>query len=170
MKRLTLFLCFMILILFSDCGYHISGTGKHIPDYIKTIIIPDFENKTTKFQAEKFVNISIKEEFIKKSNLVLTDRMSEADSILEGEILKFDVKSLSLSENDSSDLYKVKIILNIRFIDLKTSKIIFEGKNLRFSDNYEINSGDFFSQEIKILSRIAKKFASSIVSIILENF
>jgi len=69
----------------------------------------------------------------------------------------------------------------VRFIDLQTNEIIFEGQDINFSDSYEINvyggemgefnaAEDFFSQETETLAKIAGEFASSVVTTILENF
>jgi outer membrane lipopolysaccharide assembly protein LptE/RlpB len=178
MKKLqviaTLFLLAALLLL-SNCGYRLSGFTQQIPDYIRSIAIPDFENKTTRFQADQFVTFAVKEEFIKRSKLILMDDTTSADSLLEGTINSFDVKPISYSENASANLYRVSITISVRFIDLKTSDIIFEGASINFNDTYSIESGedindDFFSQETETLLKIAEEFAASVVTTILENF
>ena len=111
-------------ILSCSCGYHLSGTGSQIPDHIKSIHIPDFENKSNRFQAEQFVTFAIREEFIRRSNLVLVDNLSKADSILEGEITGFDVKPVSYSNTAQANLYRITIRLVVKFIDIRNNKII----------------------------------------------
>ena len=75
MKRLILItsicVCLAMGMVLNNCGYKLSGFSKQIPDHIKTIIIPDFENKTTRFQAEQFITFAVRDEFIKRSDLVL---------------------------------------------------------------------------------------------------
>jgi hypothetical protein len=106
---------------------------------------------------------------------------SRADSILEGTITQFNVKPLSYADDASANFYRVSISVSVRFIDLKTNEIIFEGENISFNDSYEIDiygdaagefneAEDFFSQETEILAKIANEFASSVVTTILENF
>jgi len=173
MKQAKIFLMFLILIcgiLTYSCGYHLSGSGNQIPDYVKSIYIPDFENKSNRFQAEQFVTFAIREEFIRRSQLVLVDSLSKADSILEGEITRFDVKPVSYSDTAQANLYRVTINLAVKFIDMKNNNIIYENKGVSFSDQYEIETGDFFSQETEALEKISSEFAASIVSNILENF
>ena len=167
----------LILAVFftSGCGYKLSGFGNQIPDYIRSIAIPEFENKTTRFQADQFITFAVKEEFIKRSRLRLVDRAEQADSVLEGKILRFTVKPLSYSENASANVYRVSIIISVRFIDLKTNEIIFDGDSISFTDSYALDSeaeieDDFFSQETDILLEIAEEFATSVVTTILENF
>lgn len=173
--------CLAMGMVLTNCGYKLTGFSKQIPDHIKTIIIPDFENKTTRFQAEQFITFAVRDEFIKRSDLVLVEDESRADSTLEGTITQFNVRPLSYAEDASANFYKVSISVSVRFIDLKTNEIIFEGQNISFSDSYEIDvygdaagefdaAEDFFSQETETLAKIAGEFASSVVTTILENF
>ena len=169
-KNINFIIFLLILIIFNQCGYRLTGTGKQIPDHIKTIAIPNFVNKTTRYQAEQFVTNALREEFIKRSKLTLVDRVSRAQSVLEGNITRFDVIPVSYSSDATANLYRITIVLNVRFIDIKTGKIIFENQNMSFTDTYVIDYGDFFSQETETLIKISGEFAASIVSIILENF
>jgi hypothetical protein len=172
MKKQALFIMCLIgwLSLFYSCGYRLAGTGRQIPDHIHTIVIKNFVNKTTRYQAEQFVTFAVRDEFIRRSSLKLVENITQGDSLLEGEIVGFDVVPMSYSDSASANLYRVIITLDVRFIDLETDQIIFESRRLNFSDSYEIDSGDFFSQETRAIQKISKDFAASIVSTILENF
>jgi hypothetical protein len=175
-RRLMKYRCAVLTVLIltllslANCGYRLSGYGNQVPDYIKTIFIPDFDNKTTRFQAEQFVTYAVRDEFIKRSHLTLVDNREKADSLLEGEISRFDVAPISSTRESTANLYKVRILLKVKFIDLKTDNIIYQDENLLFMDTYEIDTGDFFSQETETLKKISAKFASSVVTTILENF
>jgi hypothetical protein len=158
------------LLCLTHCGYRLSGYGKQVQDYIKTILIPNFVNKTTRFQAEQFVTFAVRDEFIKRSKLKLVDSRSHADSLLEGKITNFDVQPITATKDRTANIYSVKILLQVKFLDLKTDKTIYADDNLLYVDTYEIDTGDFFSQETAVLKKIADKFASSVVSTILENF
>jgi hypothetical protein len=160
----------LLLLLAVNCGYRLAGSGARLPDYIKTITIPSFDNKSTRYQAEQFATIAVRQEFIKRSRLQLVESREKADSLVEGEVLEFDVKPISSSKEINANLYKVRILLAVRFIDLRQGKLLFEGQNINFTDTYEIATGDFFSQETRTLQDIAEKFAESVVTAILENF
>ena len=171
MKRIITYIFILVFVSVSaGCGYKVSGSGKYLPQDLKTIAIPDFDNKTTKAEAEQFVTFAIRDEFIKRSSMKLVDRTDEADALLEGEITKFTVKPLSYSYLGSTNQYTVKITLNITFINLKTNTVIYQNKNMDFTEDYEIESGDFFSQETDALQKISEKFAKGIVSALLENY
>ncbi len=172
MKKTYIYIILIVslTVIFSGCGYKISGSGKYLPEELKTVAIPDFENKTTRAEAEQYVTYAVRDEFIKRSALKLVDKTSDADALLNGEIIRFAVKPLSDSYIGSVNQYIVNITLNVTLINLGNNKIIYEKKNLSFMENYNIEDGDFFSQETEALQKIAEKFASSIVSQILENF
>ncbi|MCP5101788.1 MAG: LptE family protein [bacterium] len=179
MKKIRLISLLAVLLFTAavagNCGYRLSGFGKQVPDHIRTVVIPDFENKTTRLQAEQFVTFAVKDEFIARSDLVLVNTRDEADAVLEGEIVSFNVTPVSITDEGSASLYKLSIVLSVRFIDLKNNNIIFEGKSIGFNDtydfgDYEVDGMDFFSQETEKLSEIAERFAESVVTTILENF
>lgn len=155
-----------------NCGYKLAGFSTQIPDHVRSVYIPDFENKTTRYQIDQFITFAVREEFIKRSRLNLVDRQENADAMVEGVITKFDVKPQSFTEDSSANLYKLSIEVSVRFIDLKTSNVIFESSGIDFIDTYEFDEeeGDFFSEETITLKEIAEKFAESIVVSILENF
>lgn len=174
-KGLLILVVLTLAITATHCGYRLSGYGKQIPDHIRSISIPDFENKTTRIQAEDFVTFAVREEFILRSSLRLVGDPDMADAVLEGTIVSFDVTPASVDARGSADLYKLKIVISVRFIDMVNDKLIFEGKNISFSDSYEmydteVEEMDFFSQESRHLEKVAERFAESVVISILENF
>ena len=170
MKKLTWIPILVLLVGMVGCGYRLTGFNTQIPSHIKNIAIPAFENKSLRYQADQYITYAIKEEFIKRSNLVLVDKTEGADSLLEGIIKKFDVRPISYSNDASGNLYKVTIEVSVRFIDLKNNKVIFEGEGVSFTGNYEIDNSDFFSQETQTLLKISEECADSVVTTILENF
>ena len=168
--RVHLIIYIFIGLCCTNCGYHFVGIGSEIPPEIKTVYIPDFNNKTTQFQAEQYVSEALRKEFIKRTDLELVDNYNGADSVLEGEIKKFEVKPISYSQHGSANLYTVSIHLTVKFIDLRNNKTLFENSSLKYSDSYEIGSGGFFALEQETLENIAKEFAASIVTIIFQKF
>ncbi len=163
------------MALFTGCGYRLSGFSNQIPPEIRTIAIPDFQNKTTRFQADQFITFAVKEEFIKRSKLRIVDRVDQADSVLEGTISSFTVVPISYSEDSMANLYRITISANVRFINLQNNQVIFEESDINFTDSYSLENAsqfqdDFFSQQTDTLQKIAEKFAASVVTTIMENF
>lgn len=166
--------CILISIIlvpfFVNCGYHLSGAGSTLPEGVKSIAIPDFENRSSSPDAQQYITFAIRDEFITRSKLKLINNISEADLVLEGKITKFKVKPLSYTNKVSANLYSLTLILDVKLIDTINNKIIYNNSSLKFSDTYDIDSSDFFSQEGATMDKIAKDIASTIVTGILENF
>jgi len=156
-------------LMISGCGYRLSGTGAFLPEHVRTILIRNFENQTSRYQAEQFVTFAVRDEFIRRSRLKMVEATEQADAVLEGKIISFAVTPVSYSES-AADKFQVSILLEIRLMDLKQGRVLFENKRLRYVDSYEIDSADFFSMETESLQRISKAFAASVVSTILEDF
>lgn len=179
MKNLQIITALLVLaacvLLCGGCGYKLSGYSNQLPAQLRTVAIPDFQNKTTRFQADQYITYAVKEEFIKRSNLVLVDRVDRADAVLEGTITSFNVAPITYSEDATANMYRVTITANVRFINKHNNEVIFEGTDIAFSDSYSLETGgplpdDFFSQETVTLQKIVEQFAASIVTTIMENF
>lgn len=179
----TAVLCIISLFV-TGCGYRLSGYGSQVPDHVRTIFIPDFDNQTTRHQVEQYVTFAIRDEFIRRSRLELADSESSADSMLEGKILSFEVVPVSYDSDASANVYRITLKINVRFIDLKRNQVIYESSGLKFSETYDIDpsdlapgsdphqfdTSDFFTQETGTLKEISEELAESIVTTILENF
>jgi TolB-like protein len=166
----TLWLLLLIPLLNLQCGYRLSGRGRNLPATAQTIAIPEFINETSRYQAERFVTTAIKEEFIKRSRLRLSASVDKADLVLEGRISAFETVPISYSNRGAANLYEVSITINVRLIDMKKNELFYKGDGLVFHETYETAAADFFSQDTGSLIKIAAKFASSVVSSILDNF
>jgi hypothetical protein len=166
----TSWLLLLISLLNLQCGYRLAGRGRNLPATAQTIAIPEFKNETSRYQAGQFVTTAIREEFIKRSRLRLSASIDKADLILEGRISAFKTEPISSTNRGAANLYEVRITINVRLIDTKKNELFYEGDGLVFSETYETDAADFFSQETGSLIKIAAKFASSVVSSILDNF
>jgi len=162
-------LMLFVAVMLYGCGYRLSGTGAFLPGHVKTILIRNFENETSRYQAEQFVTFAVRDEFIRRVRLKMVEGMDEADAVLEGRIISFTVTPVSYSES-AADKFQVSIVLDIRLMDLKEGRVLFENRHLRFVDAYEVDSADFFSMETESLQRISRAFAVSVVTSILEDF
>lgn len=166
----TSWLLLLISLLNLQCGYRLAGRGRNLPATAQTIAIPEFKNETSRYQAERFVTTAIKEEFIKRSRLRLSASIDKADLVLEGRISAFETVPISYNNRGAANLYEVRITINVRLIDMKKNELFYKGDGLVFRETYETAAADFFSQEAGALTKIAAKFASSVVSSILDNF
>ena len=157
---LKILLCVLMILTTFHCGYKLAGTSSIIPAELKTIFIPDFGNKTTKFQASEFISNAIRDEFIQRTKLKLVNSITKADSKIEGKITGFKLSPVSYASDGNANLYEVLIVINLSFINLKTGEIIYKVSKLQFTDSYNLESGDSVGFENEALRKIAKRFAS----------
>jgi len=167
-KRAWLLLPLALLSL--HCGYRLSGRGNDLPPAARTIAIPDFKNQTSRPQADQFVTFAVREEFIRRSRLLLVEDQANADLVLEGTITAFKTTPVSYSDAGAANLYEVRLTMDVRLIDMQSGEVFYQGNGMSFQEIYETETSDFFSQETGSLAKIGAKFAASIVSSILENF
>ena len=171
MKRCAVgFLLLPIALFHLQCGYRLSGHARNLPPGAGSIAIPAFKNQTSRPEAEQFVTFAVRDEFVRRSRLRLIEAQREADLLLEGAITGFTVTPTSYSAEGVANLYSVRLVLEVRLVDMKSGEILFQGSGLSFQETYETDNADFFSQETGSLTKIAEKFASSIVTSVLENF
>jgi hypothetical protein len=169
MKKTT-GLLLVLALLSLHCGYRLSGRGRNLPPAARTIAIPDFKNQTSRPQVDQFITFAVRDEFIRRSRLHLVEAQANADLLLEGTITAFTTTPISYSDAGAANLYEVRLTMDVRLIDMKSSELFYQGTGLSFQETYETDNADFFSQETTSLAKIAAKFASSIVTSILENF
>ncbi len=169
MKK-TAWLLLPLALLNLHCGYRLSGRGNTLPPAARTIAIPNFKNQTSQPQADQFITYAVREEFVRRSRLLLVEAQAKADLVLEGTVTGFKTTPVSYSEAGAANLYEVRLTMDVRLIDMQSGEVFFQGNGLSFQETYETESTDFFSQETGSLAKIAAKFAASIVTSILENF
>ena len=169
MKKIVLLLIVCACVMLTGCGYKLAGTSKSIPSHIHSVCVNDLDNRTVRYKAEYFLSEAIRKEFIQRSGLKLVADQEKADSLIEGEILRFDVIPVSAT-GDYSRVYSVKLTVNVRFIDRVNKQLIYENKKLSVEKTYNIQFGEHMSLETEALEGVSDEIAESVVIAILENF
>ena len=79
-------LLILVTLTGSSCGYTLAGRGSFLPDYIKTIGIPTFENRTTLFNLETQLTQKVRSEFIGRGQYQIVPEATNVDAVLTGEV------------------------------------------------------------------------------------
>ena len=66
----------------------------------------------------------------------------------------------------------ITINAKVRLLDRHTKQILFRGEDLVFRESYEVTSdlNSFFQEQDPAFDRLARDFAATLVSSVLENF
>ncbi len=174
-SRCRLFLCCALLLLssgYTEC-YKPAGRGDGLPKHIKTLAIPAFQNPSLRFKVEQRFTSAMFDEVVRRSrSLNVVSTAEGADAVMLGTIKSFGFRHVLLNDFGRGRVVEVTIVVGLTVRDQTKNKIIFDNQNYVFRDEYEI-SGDpktFFSEEGPAVDRIARDFAKSVISTIMEGF
>jgi len=163
--------------LSSSCGYALAGRGSFLPDYIKTIGIPTFVNRTTIFNLETMMTQKVRAEFIGRGKYQILPQNTGVDALLTGEVTSVNIQPASFNPQQLASRYAITMTARIELRDLRENKVLWENPSVMFRQEYEATSGRsavdpaaFFQQDTTALERLSTEFARTIVSAILEAF
>src|SRR4030042_6059507 len=107
----NVFSIFCIFLLWG-CGYRMVGKETHNPPGLNSIAIPTFVNKTFEPGIEIQFTQAFLREFIQDRRVKLVDR-KEADSLLEGVVTSFNLRSVSYDRSGLALEYKATVVLDL---------------------------------------------------------
>lgn len=154
------------------CGYTLVGRGAFIPDYIHSVAIPTFENRTARFEVEVRITDAVTREFVSRGDYRVVSDASAADAVLRGEILSFVARPVGLQRGQEAQTFQVEIRAAVTFTDLVENEVLFTNSSFLFRDEFEFpeDPNALFDVEIGAVDEIADEFARSVVTSILEGF
>jgi hypothetical protein len=163
--------------LSSSCGYALAGRGSFLPDYIRTIGIPTFLNRTTVFNLETLLTQKVRAEFIGRGKYQTLPESTGVDALLTGEVTAVSIVPSSFNQQQLATRYSINMTARIELRDMKSNKVLWENPSVTFREEYDATSGKtsvdpaaFFEQDTTALERMSTAFARTIVSSILEAF
>ena len=165
----------------SGCGYALSGRGSSLPDYIRNIGIPLFENRTPFVTIEQLFTEKVRVEFQSRGRYAVQPDVPGADAVVRGEITGISATPAAFGNQQLATRYRFTVTVSVKVDDLTQQKTLWENPSLTFSDEYELQNqlsgGDtaaqgasFLAQERALMERLSTDFARSVVSSILEAF
>ena len=171
------FLALAAAALSSSCGYALAGRGSFLPDYIRVLGIPMFENATPYQTVEQVFTQKVRLEFQSSRRYTVVPTDEGADGIVRGQITSISSQPVSLTDTQLASRYRITVVVKIAFEDVKAQKVLWENPSLSFSDEYElanrasgVDVSAFVGNERVVLERLSEDFARSVVSAILEAF
>ena len=178
LRRLLLLLLTLVSAgVTPGCGYALAGRGSFLPDYIRTIGVPTFANRTTVFNLETNLTQKVRAEFIGRGKYRILPESTDADALLVGDVLSATLTPVGFAANQLVSRYALTVTAHIELRDLRENKTLWESSSLIFRQEYEPKTGGptqdvsaFFGQDVNALERMNTDFARTIVSSILEAF
>jgi outer membrane lipopolysaccharide assembly protein LptE/RlpB len=172
-RTLTSFACAWLLLA-SGCGYHTVNSAVHLPKSVHTLAIPTFANNTQSYRTEVVFTQAVDREFTARTRykLLNTDNAADADAILHGTILKFEVTPLTYnSQTGQTASYLITITTKVVVND-RDGRVLYQNPALLFRQQYQTTQDlvSFIQEDPAAVQRLSRDFAGALVSDILESF
>lgn len=169
MKIAKLFIVFAVLL--GGCGYHLEGTGSSLPPHIKTIGLPVFQNNSQGYQVEQKITTNVMNVLIQRGRYKVVPEAQGVDAVLKGTITSVSLYPATFTADARANQYNVIINARVVFTDLVDKKVLFQNPSFVFRGQYQIANQDIYlDRQSTAIDQIAKDFAESVVSAILEGF
>lgn len=157
---------------FTDCYKPVTNSG--LPAHVKTIAVPafKFEAKGLRYRVESRFTEAVTREIIRRGNgLKVQASTKGADAVVEGNIRDFTFSGVVLDREGRARVYEVTIVSAVTIRDLDNDKILYDNQNFIFRDSFEFSEDprSFFNEEDPAVERMARAFAESVVSTIVNG-
>lgn len=163
---------FALMAANSGCGY----TNRAIlPNNIRTIAIPPFENKIPPqdtFTYETGLEIDVTEAVIDRilfdGNLKVAD-IKKADSRLEGTVIAYYQEATRFDALDGVSEYRLYLVCKLKLIDQRTNTVIWDEPSFSGDTEYFI-TGSTAKPESSAVKSVMTEFAKNVVNRIVEDW
>jgi len=160
-------------MLAAGCGYHPAGRSTRLPQSIGSIAVPAFENKTHTYRIEQVLTSAVLRELVTRTKYqILPANDGTADAVLHAEVLSTSASPLTYDSSTGRASSEVVTVMVAVKLVAKDGRLLYENRNYTFRDEYQVSREitSFFDEQSPALQRIARDFASGLVSDLLEAF
>lgn len=162
----------VVAALLSACGYRLSGQSVALPEGVEAIGIPTFINRTTRPDLEQRITEQVTAQFSTRGRIRIVADEEGADAVLLGTILTYITNPVVINEQGRASRYEIRITASVVLREAKTDRLLWQDDHYLFRGQYDVpaTTEAFVDQEIVAIDEVARDFARSVVTAILEGF
>ena len=170
--RVSLFILMLCFVSgFAECYKPV--TKNQLPARIKTVAVPAFqmESQALRYKIEsRFTDAVMREVVHRGRGLRVQGQREGADAVIEGVIRSFYFGGVLLDDKGRARLFEVTIVAAVTVRDQTENRVLYDNQNFVFRGEYEFASDprSFFNEEDTAVLRMARSFAESIVSTLIN--
>ncbi len=172
-KNLLAAIASLAVLSASGCGYHQAGAATHLPASVRTLAVPIFASKVQAYDTEvAFTQAVVHELNTRTKYRILNSADADADATLHGTILTQITSPLTYdAASGETSSYLITLTAKI-ILTARDGRVLYENDNLLFHEQYQstLDLSTFIQEAPPAVNRMARDFASAIVSDILESF
>jgi outer membrane lipopolysaccharide assembly protein LptE/RlpB len=152
------------------CGYQMVGKETHVPPGLNSIAVPTFKNRTYEPGIEVPFTQAFLNEFILDRRVKVVSR-AQADSLLEGSITNFRMRSVSYDQSGRALEYQTSVVLDFTLKD-RTGKVLWEEKNFSETQWFRASSNVLTNEANKnvAIQQIGRLVADRLRNRFFQNF
>lgn len=170
--RATAFLATLFLVSgFTECYKPV--TKSQLPSHIKTVAVPAFQNNALRFKIEHRFTEAVMKELIRRGHGLRVQSDPEgADAVIDGVVKSFGFSGVLLDDKGRARVFEVTIIAAVTVRDQHENRVLYDNQNFVFRGEFEFANDprNFFNEEDPAVMRMARSFAESIVSTLVNGF
>jgi hypothetical protein len=166
----------LLAIMFTACGYHVRPYVGKLPNGIQSIGIPTFQNHTNQYRIEQLISSAVLKQFSLRTRTPVNSSSSGVDAVLLGEIRNVSSVPVAfgtqmIGSQTFGSAFMITVEASIKLKRTGDSKVIWQNDRFLFRERYELNSNvqEFFPEDNPALERLARLFAESLASAILDR-
>jgi hypothetical protein len=171
--KLTTLVVLLLMLAGAGCGYRVGGQANGLPAGARVIAVPAFRNQTPWMRLEQRLTRAVMEELIQRTSYEVVGQAESADAILEGVVLTATTSPVIFDPTTGrASAVQVEVTIAVELRDLGSGDVLYANPRHVFQEQYEI-TGDldsFFEEREPALGRLARDFAATLVSAVVENF
>ncbi len=148
-------------------------TKNQLPTRIRTVAIPAFQNNALRYKIESRFTEAVINEVIRRGRGIRVQGEREgADAVIDGVIKSFTFSGVLLDDRGRSRIFEVTITAAVTVRDQVENRVLYDNQNYVFRGEFEFANDprSYFNEEDPAVQRLARSFAESIVSVLVNGF
>ena len=156
---------------FAECYKPV--TKNQLPKHIHTVAVPAFQlgPQALRYKLEHRFTQAVLDELIHRGRgLRAQSDRSGADAVIEGIIKSYSFGGVLLDDVGRARIFEVTIVAAVTVRDQTQNRILYDNQNFVFRGEYEFANDprNFFNEEDPAVQRMARSFAESVVSTLIN--
>jgi len=133
--------------------------------------VPVFKNQTEVAGLETTITSAVISAFSSGGRLRVVP-VEQADSILEGEIVGYQIDGAGFDRNANVQAYHLRVVLNVAFRDVRQNKLLWQEKGLTQTSDFQVQGqvSDTLAQGSGAASQAAADIGRKIANAAVELF
>ena len=176
MTRAPLLLVALLLLAGAPgCGYHMAGrasSSSFLPQDVRTIGVPLLENLTDQADIHQRISEALIDEIVRRARVEARAERRNVDAILEGRITSYRESPVTFTTGGRFSRVEVTITAEIRLVRASPEVVLWSQSHFVYREQYDVpeTPSERFDRELVAIDEIARGFARTVVTSLLEGF